>query len=87
MFKKLSVKNRIATFYSILFSAVLLIIFGLIFFVVNRGINKTMYETLEEEINSHVDYVLHEPTLENFVQPREWEEVEHTDIALNPVNL
>jgi len=85
MFKKLSVKNRIATFYSILFSAVLLIIFGLIFFVVNRGINKTMYETLEEEINSHVDYVLHEPTLENFVQPREWEEVEHTDIALNPV--
>lgn len=44
-----------------------------------------MYETLEEEINSHVDFVLHEPTLESFVQPREWEEVEHTDIALNPV--
>lgn len=44
-----------------------------------------MYETLEEEINSHVDYVLHEPTLKNFVQEREWEEVEHTDIALNPV--
>ena len=44
-----------------------------------------MYETLEEEINSHVDYVLHEPTLKNFVQPREWEEVEHTDLSLNPV--
>ncbi|SFM79317.1 Signal transduction histidine kinase [Algoriella xinjiangensis] len=51
----------------------------------NFGINKTMYETLEEEINSHVDYVLHEPTLKNFVQPREWEEVEHTDLSLNPV--
>lgn len=44
-----------------------------------------MYKTLEEEINSHVDYILHEPTLNNYVQSREWEEVEHTDIALNPV--
>lgn len=44
-----------------------------------------MYETLEEEITSHVDYVLHEPTLTSFVPEREWEEVEHTDIALNPV--
>ncbi|WP_413533114.1 histidine kinase dimerization/phospho-acceptor domain-containing protein [Empedobacter brevis] len=85
MFKKLSVKNRIALFYSLAFSVVLLVIFYLIYFSVNRGINKTMYETLEEEINSHIEYVLHEPTLENYVQPREWEEVEHTDIALNPV--
>ncbi len=57
----------------------------MIFFIVNRGINKTMEETLEEEINSHVDYILHEPVLKSFVQPREWEEVEHTDISLNPV--
>lgn len=85
MFKNLSVKNRIALFYSFTFSIVLVLIFGLIYFIVNFGINKTMYETLEEEINSHVDYVLHEPTLKNFVQPREWEEVEHTDLSLNPV--
>ena len=85
MFKNISVKNRIATFYSISFSVILLIIFGMIFFIVNRGINKTMEETLEEEINSHVDYILHEPVLKSFVQPREWEEVEHTDISLNPV--
>ena len=85
MFKNISVKNRIATFYSISFSVILLLIFGLIFFIVNRGINKTMEETLEEEINSHVDYVLHEPVLVSFVQEREWEEVEHTDISLNPV--
>ena len=57
----------------------------MIFFIVNRGINKTMEETLEEEITSHVDYILHEPVLKSFVQPREWEEVEHTDISLNPV--
>ena len=44
-----------------------------------------MEETLEEEINSHVDFVLHEPILKTFVEPREWEEVEHTDISLNPV--
>lgn len=85
MFKNLSVKNRIALFYSFSFSIIVLIIFGLIYFIVSDGINKTMYETLNEEINSHVEYVLHEPILVNFVQKREWEEVEHTDIALNPV--
>jgi signal transduction histidine kinase len=85
MFKNLSVKNRIATFYSISFSIILILIFCLIYFIVNRGINKTMEETLEEEIVSHVDYVLHQPTLKNFVQPREWDEIEHTDISLNPV--
>jgi len=85
MLKNLSIKNRIALFYSLTFSVILLIIFSFIYFSVNQGINKTMYETLEEEINSHADYVLHEPTLKSYVQPREWEEVEHTDIALNPV--
>ena len=85
MIKNLSVTNRIALFYSLTLSVILLIIFYLIYFSVHQGVNKTMYETLEEEINSHVDYVLHEPTLKNFVQEREWEEVEHTDIALNPV--
>jgi len=85
MFKNLSVKNRIALLYSISFSVILLVILGTIYFVVKQGITKTMYETLEEEINSHVDYILHEPILTHYVQPREWEEVEHTDIAMNPV--
>lgn len=85
MFKNVSVKNRIAFLYSISFSIILLAILGTIYLVVKQGITKTMYETLEEEINSHVDYVLHEPVLTHYVQPREWEEVEHTDIALNPV--
>ncbi len=85
MFKNLSVKNRVAIFYSFTFSIVLLVIFALIFYTVNRGINRTMYETLEEEITYHVDYILHEPVLKNYVNPREWEEIEHTDISLNPV--
>ena len=85
MFKNLSVKNRIAFFYSFSFSIVLLVIFALVYYAVYLGINKTMYETLNEEIASHSDFVLHEPTFQSYVQPREWEEVEHTDIALNPV--
>lgn len=44
-----------------------------------------MYETLNEEIKSHTEFVLNEPVFTTFVQPREWEEVEHTDISLNPV--
>jgi nitrogen fixation/metabolism regulation signal transduction histidine kinase len=85
MFKNLSLKNRIALFYSFTFSIVLLIIFAFIYYTVNYGINKTLYEILKEETNHHFDYVLHEPTLEHYVHPHEWEEVEHTDVALNPV--
>lgn len=85
MFKNLSLKNRIALFYSFTFSIVLLIIFAFIYYTVNHGINKTLYEILKEETNHHFDYVLHEPTLEHYVHPHEWEEVEHTDVALNPV--
>lgn len=85
MFKNLSIKNRIALFYSFTFSAILLIIFYLVHLSVTEGVNKTMYETLEEEITGHVDYLLHEPIFTSYIEPREWEEVEHTDIALNPV--
>ncbi|WP_313386366.1 HAMP domain-containing sensor histidine kinase [Chishuiella sp.] len=85
MFKNLSIKNRIAIFYSISFSVILLIILGLIYLIVNNGINKTMYESLEDEIDGHINYVLQEPTFTSYVAPREWEEIEHTDISLNPV--
>lgn len=44
-----------------------------------------MYETLNDEINNHVDYVLHEPVLINYIPDKEWEEIEHTDFAMNPV--
>ncbi|WP_143077716.1 sensor histidine kinase [Myroides guanonis] len=85
MFKKLSIKNRIALIYSFSFTVILGLIFGVLFFVVKNGVNQVMYETLNEEINSHVNFVLHEPIFKSYVPEREWEEVEHTDLALNPV--
>lgn len=44
-----------------------------------------MHEILNEEIRSHVNYVAQQNTFKNYVHPKEWEEVEHTDISLNPV--
>ena len=85
MFKQLSIKNRIALFYSLAFSFVLLLLFISIYWVVNRGITKSMHEILNEEINSHTEYVSQQKPFKNYVEVNEWEEVEHTDISLNPV--
>lgn len=85
MFEKIALKNRIALYYSFAFSVILLLICSAIYFTVYRGINQTMNETLNEEIEHHVTFVAQQDTFREFVEPREWEEIEHTDLALNPV--
>ncbi|OFM83098.1 hypothetical protein HMPREF2660_02075 [Weeksella sp. HMSC059D05] len=62
-----------------------MLICGSIYFTVYRGINQTMKETLNKEIEHHVAFVAQQDTFLEFVEPREWEEIEHTDLALNPV--
>ncbi|MHC5310392.1 sensor histidine kinase [Myroides sp. LJL116] len=85
MFKYLSLKNRIALFITLGFSLMLCVIFAVIYYSVQKGVNKSIFEILENEILSHQDYTLHQDTFVDYIHPREWEEVEHTDVALNPV--
>ncbi|MHC5202770.1 sensor histidine kinase [Myroides sp. LJL119] len=85
MFKKLSLKNRIALLYALVFSGVLLFIFTCIFYVVQAGINRTMYKILEEEVVHMSNFIDQQDKFTYYVHPREWEEIEHTDVALNPV--
>ena len=56
-----------------------------VFWVVTQGIRQTMIETLQEEITHHVNFVAEQNTFKTYVDPKEWEEVEHTDLSLNPV--
>ena len=44
-----------------------------------------MYKTLDEEITNHVEFVAQQTIFQNYIEEREWEEVEHTDVSLNPV--
>lgn len=85
MFNKISLTNRIALFYSFTFSILLLVIFLCIYWVVDLGGKQTMYKVLDEEIESHTQFVASQQKFARYVAEREWEEVEHTDIALNPV--
>ena len=61
------------------------VIFAVIYYSVQKGVNKSIFEILENEILSHQDYTLHQETFVDYIHPREWEEIEHTDVALNPV--
>lgn len=71
--------------YAMVFSGVLLFVFGCIFYVVQQGINRTMVEILEEEVVHISEYIDAQEQFVEYIHPKEWEEVEHTDVALNPV--
>ncbi|MDN3709790.1 hypothetical protein QW060_22880 [Myroides ceti] len=61
MFKKISIKNRIALLYSISFSGLMLLIFSVLYAVVSLSISASVRNILKEEIQHHVNYVKKQP--------------------------
>jgi len=81
-----SFKNRIA-FYNLISAALLiLIVFGIIYFIVSLSVNQDINNDLDVEINHHQYYVAKQNTQNVLlVEPGEWDEVEHNEIEINPI--
>lgn len=81
-----SFKNRIA-FYNLISAALLiLIVFGIIYFIVSLSVNQDINNDLDVEINHHQYYVAKQKTQNVLlVEPGEWDEVEHNEIEINPI--
>lgn len=81
-----SFKNRIA-FYNLISAALLiLIVFGIIYFIVSLAVNKDVAAVLESEVEHHQAYVEYqEGTDVRLVEPNEWEEIEHSELEVNPI--
>jgi len=82
----LSFKNRIA-FYNLISAAMLiLIVFGIIYFIVSLSVNRDINSDLALEIKYHQQYVSKQKGQNLLlVEPGEWGEVEHNEIEINPI--
>ena len=82
---KLSFKNRIALLYMIATAIIMAVIFSVVFFVVQE----TMYQNIDNSLNfealKHSGEIKIAGDTIQFINKKEWEEVEHKEIQINPI--
>ncbi|WP_186758112.1 sensor histidine kinase [Echinicola salinicaeni] len=84
---KLNFKNRIAFYYLIATSAVSLLVFGFIYFIVQKTVYESLDNDLTFEANKHLLEIAVEKDTIYFTHKKEWEEIEHNEVQINPVFL
>ncbi|WP_215224975.1 sensor histidine kinase [Echinicola shivajiensis] len=84
---KLNFKNRIAFYYLIATSAVSLLVFGFIYFIVQKTVYGSLDNNLTFEANKHLLEIAVEEDTVYFTHKKEWEEIEHKEVQINPVFL
>jgi len=81
----LSFRNRIALHYMIATAIIMAVIFGIVFLVVQE----TMYQNIDTDLNfeasKHSGEIKIVGDAIQFINKKEWEEVEHKEIQINPV--
>ncbi|UCS92090.1 HAMP domain-containing protein [Echinicola marina] len=84
---KLNFKNRIAFYYLIATSAVSVLAFGFIYFIVQKTVYESLDQDLTFEANKHLLEIAVEGDTIYFTHKKEWEEIEHKEVQINPVFL
>ncbi|WP_200977794.1 cell wall metabolism sensor histidine kinase WalK [Echinicola sp. 20G] len=84
---KLNFQNRIAFYYLIATSAISLLVFGFIYFIVKSTVYESLDKNLTFEANKHLLEIAVEEDTVFFTHKKEWEEIEHREVQINPVFL
>jgi signal transduction histidine kinase len=81
----LSFRNRIALHYMIATAIIMAVIFSMVFFMVQ----KTMYQNIDNDLtfeaSKHSGEIKIVDNSIHFINKKEWEEIEHREIQINPV--
>ncbi|MCB9224946.1 MAG: HAMP domain-containing histidine kinase [Crocinitomicaceae bacterium] len=83
----ISFRNRIALYYMGVTAFLLLIVFGIIFFVVQQVVYNNLDKQLKDEAYKHVDKITFADGKIQFLHKHEWEQTEHKEVQLNPIFL
>ncbi len=83
--KNFSYRNRIAINYLLATGTLLLLVFFLIFFVVQLAVYAHLDRTLRNVAQKHANEVHVENNKITFINKSEWEEREHREVEVNPV--
>ncbi len=81
----LSFKNRIALHYMIATAIIMAVIFSVVFFVVQETMYQNIDNDLTFEASKHSGEIKIINSAIHFINKKEWEEIEHTEIQINPV--
>ncbi|MBN3583744.1 HAMP domain-containing protein [Algoriphagus aestuarii] len=82
---KLSYKEKIARRLTIVTALIVMVVFGVIYWVVEFTVVDNIDRELELETNKHVGQIFLEDGEIKFMHKDEWMEEEHQDIQLNPI--
>lgn len=82
-----SFKNRIALNYMGATAILLLLVFGIIFFIVQEVVYNNLDKQLKDEAYKHIDKITFSEESIHFLHKDEWEQTEHKEVQLNPIFL
>ena len=82
---KLSYKERIATRLTLVTSLIILVVFAMIYLVANLTVVNTIDRELGLETDKHKDQIFLVNGDIRFLHKDEWQEMEHSQIQLNPI--
>lgn len=81
-----SFKNRIAFYNLISAASLILMVFGIIYFIISLSVNYDINKNLDIEIQHHQKFVSSQNERNVLlVEPGEWNESEHNEIDINPI--
>ncbi len=82
---KLSYKEKIARRLTVVTALIVMVVFGVIYWVVEYTVVDNIDRELELETNKHVGQIFLEDGEIKFIHKDEWMEEEHQEIQLNPI--
>lgn len=81
----LNFKKRVAFHFIVATAIVIALVFGIVYFIVQRTVYQNIDGDLSYEANKHTKEIYHSNELIKFIDKDEWEEKEHKEIQVNPV--
>lgn len=78
-------RDRIATRFTIVTAVIILLVFGAIYWVVNFTVIQNIDRELQLEVEEHADEIFLVNGEIRFAHKDEWQEMEHSQIQLNPI--
>jgi len=81
----LSFKKRVALHFILATALVVAIVFGVVYFIVQKTVYQNIDNDLSFEANKHTKEILFSKNGVKFINKDEWEENEHREVQVNPV--
>lgn len=81
----LSFKNRLAFYYMLATAIIMAVVFSIVYFIVQNTVYQNLDTMLSFEARKHTKEIKIKDNSLYFINKKEWEELEHREVHINPV--